>query len=195
MIAAIAVAVAVLALVARRLRRRRRAPGPPRDPAGRLDLHGAPLVASREIRERLRGRPFRVGSAFILLAVAAAIVIPVLSKSPSTPERVGLVGGATPRLVATVEDTAKRLGIEVRVTVEPSASAARRGLATGHLDLVLLADRALVVHSAIQPTDTSAIAQLAQALAEVLGIQAAYRAAGLSPYRSAGSTPPRPSRS
>ena len=144
-----------------------------------------PLVASREIRERLRGRPFLVGSALILAAVAAAIVIPVLSRSPATPARVGIVGGATPRLRATVEGAAKRLGIEVRVTVEPSASAARSLLAGGHLDVVLLSDRALVVHSAIEPTDTSATAQLAQTLAEVLGIQAAYRAAGLSPKQIA----------
>ena len=36
------------------------------------------LVAAREIRERTRGRIFRVGTVLILAAVAAAIVIPVL---------------------------------------------------------------------------------------------------------------------
>jgi ABC-2 type transport system permease protein len=117
--------------------------------------------------------------------VAAAIIIPVLSRGSATPERVGLVGAPTPQLRATVEGTAKRLGIEVRVSVEPSASAARTSLLGGHLDLALLSDRALVVHTAIEPTDTSATAQLAQALAQVLGIQAAYRAAGLSPEQIA----------
>ncbi len=182
MTAAILVAAVVVALVVRLwVRRHRRAAGTPPSTTRRLDLHGAPLVAAREIRERLRGRPFRVGSALILLAVAAAIVTPVLLRSPATPEHVGLVGGPTARLTASVEATAKRLGIEVHVTVEPSASAARDSLERGDLDVVLLSDRALVVHSAIEPTDTSPTAQLAQALAEVLGIQAAYRAAGLSP--------------
>jgi ABC-2 type transport system permease protein len=188
MIGAILIAIGGVVLVVRiwsRIRRHRRAPGSTPAPTRTLDLHGAPLVASREIRERLRGRPFRVGSALILVAVAAAIVIPVLSRAPAAPARVGIVGGATPRLHATVEGTARRLGIEVRVTVEPSASVARALLASGHLDLVLLSDRALVVHSAIEPTDTFANAQFVQTLAEVLGIQAAYRAAGLSPEQIA----------
>jgi ABC-2 type transport system permease protein len=189
MTAAIAVAIVAIAIALRLwLRRRRvvRATGTPRRGAAhQLDLHGAPLVASREIRERLRGRPFRIGSALILAAVAAAIVIPVLTRGPTTPQHVGLVGAASPRLRATVEGTAKRLGIEVDVTVVPTATAARSALMAGHLDVVLLSDRALVVHTEIEPSDASATAQLAQALAEVLGIQAAYRSAGLSPQQIA----------
>ena len=38
------------------------------------------LVAGREIRERLRGRFFRVGTLIMLLAVGAAVVIPALHK-------------------------------------------------------------------------------------------------------------------
>ena len=39
------------------------------------------LVARREVRERVKGRTFRVGTLIILLAVAAAVTIPVLRKS------------------------------------------------------------------------------------------------------------------
>ena len=50
------------------------------------------LVAQREVRERIRGRVFQVGTGIILLVVIAAIVIPVLTRSKSEPERVGVVG-------------------------------------------------------------------------------------------------------
>jgi ABC-2 type transport system permease protein len=187
MTAAFLVAVAAVAIVVRlwiRRSRRSQTARTPRTTPGatrQLDLRGAPLVASREIRVRLRGRPFRIGSAIILVAVALAIVLPVVLKGPTTPQHVGLVGTASPRLTATVQGTARRLGIEVDVTVVASATTARSELMKGRLDVVLLSDRALVVHSQLQTDDTSATAQLAEALAEVLGIQAAYRSAELSP--------------
>jgi ABC-2 type transport system permease protein len=188
MTAAILIAIGAVAIAVRLWIRRRRAARTPREAheaSHHLDLQGAPLVASREIRVRVRGRPFRIGSAIILVAVAAAIVLPVVLRGSTTPQHVGLVGAASPRLKATVEGTAKRLGIHVDVTVIASASTARRELMNGHLDVVLLSDRALVVHSELQPDDTSATAQLTEALAEVLGIQAAYRSAGLSPAQIA----------
>lgn len=95
--------VAVLAVrLALHRRRRGAVPASTRPGARALDLHGTPLVAAREIRERVRGRPLRIGSVFILLAVAAAIVIPVLDRGSSPTEQVGIVGAATPRLRAIV---------------------------------------------------------------------------------------------
>ena len=50
-------------------------------------LHGdVALVAAREIRERTRGRVFRVGTIIILLAVAAGVVIPALHHGSSGSE-------------------------------------------------------------------------------------------------------------
>ncbi len=43
------------------------------------------LIASREVRERVRGRVFRIGTLVILAVVAAAIVIPVLHNGKSPP--------------------------------------------------------------------------------------------------------------
>lgn len=42
------------------------------------------LVASREIRERLHGRIFRVGTIVMLVGVGAAVVIPALHKTSKT---------------------------------------------------------------------------------------------------------------
>jgi len=156
-----------------------------------MNLHGAPLVALREIRERVRGRPFRIGTALILLAVAAAIIIPVLDHGASATEQVGVVGTSTHQLRAVVDATARRVGIAVHVVTEPSASAARGGLADGRLDVVLLGERAVVV-STLDPTGASTTSRLASAVAGVLGVRAAYRAAGLSPGQVAqlsGATP------
>ena len=61
---------------------RRRAPTPPngsvQPPSQSFGDVG--MVAMREIRERVRGRIFRIGTLIILLFVGAAIVIPTLHK-------------------------------------------------------------------------------------------------------------------
>ena len=184
MTAGVLIAIGAVLVAVRLWRRARRSRGATTAPAPTrraLDLHGASLVAAREIRERVRGRPFRIGTAIILVGVAAAIVIPVLTRSTPTPVRVGIVAATPTRLRATVEATARRLGVGVRVTVEPSSSAARGAVEHGQLDLVLLSDRAIVVKSAVAATDTSAPALLTESLAEVLGLQQAYLAAGLTP--------------
>ncbi|HEV3211806.1 MAG TPA: ABC transporter permease [Acidimicrobiales bacterium] len=182
-------------LVALRYWRRARRSGAHHDPwrvgARSIDLHGAPLVAARELRERVRGRPFRIGTALILLAVAAAIVIPILTRGTPTPTQVGIVGPATPQLRAAIHTAAAGVGTSVHVVVEPSASAARDALERGRLDVALLGDRAVVV-ATLDPTGASSSTQLATALAGVLGVHAAYRAAGLSPAqiaRLAGAKP------
>jgi hypothetical protein len=60
------------------------------------------LVARREVRERVRGRTFRVGTAVILLAVAAAVTIPVLRKGGESHQRVGIVGTLSGPLRASI---------------------------------------------------------------------------------------------
>ncbi len=97
-------------------RRSRRGPGSRR---GLLapDPHAAPgsrllplpgdvgLVAARELRERLRGRVFRVTTLLILAVVAAAIVIPAALGNKRSVQRIGVVGAlAAPLRAAVVAD-------------------------------------------------------------------------------------------
>jgi len=63
---------------------------------------------------------------------------------------------------------------------ESSVAAAHRDLRSGRIDLALIDSRALVVDQAITSTDSSDTAQLAQALAQNLGITEAFEAAGLT---------------
>ncbi len=67
-------------------------PGPTRRSTFGDGLGDVGLVALREIRERVRGRIFRVGTIVILLAVGAAIVIPAVHKNSATQaQKVGVV--------------------------------------------------------------------------------------------------------
>jgi ABC-2 type transport system permease protein len=195
MITAIIVAGAAVVVAVRlwqRQRRRRRVEPVRSDRDARsLDLHGAPLVALREIKERVRGRPFRIGTSIILVAVALAIVIPILTRGSSTPAQVGVVGPVTPELRAAIDLAGKSVGTAVHVVDVRSATAARAALLSGHLDVGLLGDRAVVV-SSLDPSGASTSTQLATTLAEVLGVRAAYLAAGLTPSqiaRLAGAKP------
>ena len=60
------------------------------------------LIIAREVRERVRGKVFKIGTLFILLVVAAAIVIPVLNNSNAKPQQIGIVGTLSSSLRATV---------------------------------------------------------------------------------------------
>ena len=80
-------------------------------------------MAAREVRERIRGRIFRVGTVLILLVVAAAIVVPVVNRSSSHPHRiVGVVGALSASLRATVVASGPHVGTTVRLVPEADAA-------------------------------------------------------------------------
>ena len=133
------------------------------------------LVASREVRERLRGRVFRVGTLVILLVVAGAIVIPVLSKGSKATEEVGVVGSpsAGQRQAALV--VGRRAGVVVHILPEASLADAKGALRSGLIGLCIDGQR-LLVNKASSTSDT-----YVQDLADELGILRAYAGAGISP--------------
>lgn len=138
------------------------------------------LVAQREVRERVRGRVFQVGTAIILLVVVAAIVIPVLTRSKSEPERVGVVGTLSAPLRAAVMASADAIGTTMTFVPEPDLAAADADLRSGHVDVVIVDAEQVVVAKAISAGDSSTTAQLAGAAAQTLGTAAAFEAAGLT---------------
>ncbi len=139
------------------------------------------LVAVREVRERVRGRIFRVGTVLILAVVAAAIVIPVVDKGTSHPrETVGVVGALSPALRATVAASGTSVGVAVRLVSEPGAGAARDALRSGDIALAIINGRELVVKKAISATDVSTKAELVRVVSTRLGVAEAFAAAGLS---------------
>ena len=139
------------------------------------------LVAAREVRERFRGRIFRIGTLVILAVIAAAIVIPVLDRGTPQPHRVGVVGALPASWRATVVSAAKTVGTTVHFVPEADQAAAHRALRSGAIDFAVVDGRELVVDRAISSTATSTTAQLVRAVATGLGVIEAVEAAHLTP--------------
>jgi len=173
------VAVAVVVRLAFRRRRRRGRPAHVSLGFGPFSSDIA-LVAAREVRERIRGRIFRVGTIFILLVVAAAIIIPTLNKSSSQPERVGVVGTLSQSVRSEVLSTGHGVGTKVTFVAESSIPAAHHALTNGTVDVVIVDGARLVINRAFAANDASTTAQFVPALAVNLGRFLALKAANLS---------------
>jgi ABC-2 type transport system permease protein len=192
----VAVVLAV-PVVAAAVRRRRAHRGRSRSPLafGRLRQHvpwarGRPLfgdtglVAGREIRERLRGRVFRVVTAILFVGVAAAIVIPNALRSTARASATVAVVRASSALDDEVLLVAKSLNLSVRLVDEPNVAIAKTALGAGRVDLVINDATSLMVNTPASATDTSAQAQFVRDLAVTLGFEKAFRSAGLTPAQA-----------
>ena len=143
------------------------------------------LVAGRELRERVRGRVFRVGTLLVLAGVAAAIVIPVVNRGQTGPERVGVVGALADPLRAGIEADAKAVGSNLTFVPEANAGDARADLRSGRIQVAVLDAGELAVNKAIATTSTSTTARLVRDVATTLGVDEAVAAAGLSHAQAA----------
>jgi len=145
------------------------------------NLGSVGLVARREILERVRGRIFRVGTIIILLVVGAAIVIPKIHNSHTTPpQQVGIVGAPNPVLKRVIEYSGREGKIPVHIVSEPTEASARAALRDGRLDVAIVGGNTVLVNQPISSDSTSDTATLVQVLAPELGVLHAYQQAGLS---------------
>ena len=143
------------------------------------------LVAVREMRERFRGRIFKVGTVFILVVVAAAIIIPVLhNNSKQPPQKIGVVGTFPTSLRATVESSAKGVGDTLQFVAEPDVQHARADLRSGRIDLAMVNGSQLVIDRPLTATNSSVDSQLVLAVAKNVGFTEAVQAAHLSRTQS-----------
>ena len=135
------------------------------------------LVAAREMRERFRGRIFRVGTLLVLAAVAAAIVIPTLDKQ-QVAAPTGRPRRQSPRLGASSRG---ELGLERRHGRQVRAgkrrrTAPRQAFARGRIDLAIESGhRARGGPSRSAANDTSTTAQFVLSVASNLGVLEALR--------------------
>jgi ABC-2 type transport system permease protein len=184
----IAVVVAV-ALIRLGLRRRARGPSPRIGVVvarfrGRGLLGDTGLVAGREIRERVRGRLFRVVTVILFAVVTAAVVIPTFHGGTTVRRRVGVVAGSA-SLNAELKDLAKNEGLSVELVNEPDPSQARAALSAGRLDMVVDGTGKILVKDPISVDDTSDAARYVRAVSATLGAQRAFTQAGLTPQQAA----------
>ena len=141
------------------------------------------LVAAREVRARIGGRVFRVGTLLMLAAATAAIVIPVLDRGKHV-ERVGVAGSLSAPARAGVVSAGTNVDATVRLVSERSLAAARADLSSGRIEVAIVDGRQVWVERAITPADTSTTAQLARGLSRILSDDDAVQAAGLSPAQA-----------
>ncbi|WP_370345211.1 ABC transporter permease [Catenulispora sp. MAP5-51] len=151
--------------------------------------HELGLVAGRELRERLRGRMFRVGTMLMLAAVAAAIVIPTLHKNHATPQKVGAISALMPAVQPAAGAAAAGAGTTATVISEPDAAAARNALRAGQVTAAVIDGPdglpILLVNKPLDPKSTSATTQFVHTLALTLGEDVSFHAAGLTPNQAA----------
>ena len=102
------------------------------------------LVARREIMDRGRAKSFWVATVLLVVAVAAAAVIPALLKGGPSTARIGIIGN-TPSLTAAAREAGKITGTPVAVVTLPDASAAAARLQSGTVDAVLVGSKEVLV--------------------------------------------------
>ena len=179
----------VVALVRLGMRRRGRGRS---SPMGVLvaRLHGwgvlgnTGLVAGREIRERMRGRVFRVVTVILFGVVAAAVIIPTIHIGTTRSQRIGVVASSA-SLEAELRDLAQNVRMSVEVVNESDLSQARSALIAGRLDMVVDATGKILVRDPVSDSDTSAAARYVRGVSEALGAQHAFVQAGLTPEQAA----------
>ncbi len=142
------------------------------------------IVAGREIRERLRGRLFRVVTLILFAVVTAAVVIPAIHAGTTTRQKVGVVAGS-PVLDAELQRLATAVGLRVELVSEPDLRVARAELSENSLYVVVDSGGTIIVRNPISDTDTSAGARYVRAVATTLGTQQAFANAGLTPEQAA----------
>ncbi|MDA8295588.1 MAG: ABC transporter permease [Actinomycetota bacterium] len=151
----------------------------------------AGLVASREIKERARGRLFRLGTLAVLVIVALAIGLSTLSHHKRPVVDVALVN-VPARLHAPIVASGAAAGMTVRLSELASPQAAAAALRAGTVAIAVEGTDRIVVNKSLGTASTSAADQLARALSSELGAQDAIRAAGLSAAQAAALARARP---
>jgi ABC-2 type transport system permease protein len=144
------------------------------------------MVAGREIRERIRGRIFRIGTLVLLVAVGAAIVIPTIHSSSSGPtiQTVGIVGGLSPQVEQVVHSAGTQSQDVVKIVRERSLAAAKTDLESGKIDLAIVGGDQVLLNLPASASGSPADPSLVQYVAAYLGVVKAYRAGGLTPRQA-----------
>jgi len=147
-------------------------------------LGDAGIVAVREIRERIRGRIFRVGTLLILAVVAAAIIIPKVTSSGSGSganiQTVGIVGGLSPSGTALVTAAAKSNQDGLKLISESSLAQAKADLKSGKIDFAIYESKEVLLEQPATAKGSPADPSLVANVADYLGVLIAYRSAGLT---------------
>ena len=145
------------------------------------------MIAIREITERVRSRFFRVGTLIVLIAVAAAIIIPTLNKSSSapTPQTIGVVGNLSPDLEHLLVAAGTANKDKVRFVNEKSLAETKSALRAGTLAFAIVDGSEVLLWEPASLASSPADPVLVNDVADYLGVAKAYQKAGLTPAQAA----------
>jgi ABC-2 type transport system permease protein len=103
------------------------------------------LVAARELRTRLRSRAFQAATAILLVAVVAAIVLPVVLRSDTpTTRRIGLTGAVPDGLPAVLTAQAAATGSRVELHTYSQLAGGEDAVRRSKIDVLLVDGTQLV---------------------------------------------------
>jgi len=100
------------------------------------------LVARREMRERSRSRAFQASVVFLIIGVAAMLILPVLLK-PGSVRDVGVTGPVPAALAVTIAQQAQTAGITARVRPYTTLAAGEQAVRQGQVDVLVAGARRL----------------------------------------------------
>ena len=128
----------------------------------------------------------------ILVAVAAAVVIPVLRKGSQGHDQVAVVGPLSTPLRATVVATGAAYGTTLHLVSRALAGGGGTSARAGTVALAVVDGRRIVIDQGLAPGDTSTGALLVRSLAAELSLQSGLERAGIPPGRAAALAHPPP---
>lgn len=141
------------------------------------------LVAGRELRERSRQRSFKLSTAFITVALLAAVILPqILGGDDRSAYDVAVVGPVPEVVAATLDELGEATETELSVVEVPDPGAGEAGLRDGDVDIFVTEGEVVVGE---QPDATSTLGLVSGRLAQVLGLNAGLTGAGLTPAEAA----------
>lgn len=101
------------------------------------------LVAAREIRERGRSGAFIASVVFMVLGVAAAIVLPAVLDTGSGTKDVGVTGRTPAQLPAAVRAQGRAVGTTVRIHTYDTQATGEQAVRDGEVDVLVVDGREL----------------------------------------------------
>jgi ABC-2 type transport system permease protein len=127
------------------------------------------LIAARELRQGARAKSFRIVTVLLVLAVAAAILIPAALHGHKSAQKVGVVGSG-PAAVVTVRTAARISGTAVQTVPFASLGEAEAALRDGTVAAVLVSGREVLIPRTPYAGTTTNASSLEGALALAGGL-------------------------
>jgi ABC-2 type transport system permease protein len=128
------------------------------------------LIARRDIDGGLRAKSFKITTGILVLAVAAAVIVPTLIGNSSKTEKVGILGASDPTIAQAAIAAGRVTGSSVVVVPVATLAAARSELRSESLTAVIADGREVLIKQQAASGADSSTGTFASALAQLVGL-------------------------